>query len=194
MHLRLDSSSEVFFKELSSDAASLKLLRGSAIVDVGRFDRKQFPPITVEGPSRSVVLDDLGNYRIDVRSDGEAITVREGRVIFNERTVGACHRIAGDTVADCDKKRYDNFDFWSNHRGEGQIYTGRWAMAMATQMDRIRRARFRNTGFWFQEPGQMSYTFVPFTAMYFKSPYGGSYSTVLLARPSGHRVFIGALP
>ena len=194
MHLRLDGSSEVLFKELSSDSASLRVLRGSAIIDIGRFDRKQFPPITVGGPSRSVVLDDLGNYRIDVRSDGEAITVREGRVIFNDRTVGGCHRISGDTVADCDKKRYDNFDFWSYHRGEGQIYGGRWARSMATQMDGIRRARFRNTGFWFQEPGQMSYTFVPFTALYFKSPYGGSYSTVLSARPGGHRVFIGALP
>jgi hypothetical protein len=194
MHMRLDGSSEVLFKELSSDAASLKLLRGSAIVDIGRFDRKQFPPITLAGPSKSVVLDDLGNYRIDVRSDGDSITVREGRVIFNERSVGSCRRIAGDTVADCDKKRYDNFDFWSQHRGEGQIYSGRWAMSRATQMDRIRRARFRNTGFWFQEPGQMSYTFVPFTALYFKSPYGGSYSTVLSAQPSRQRIFIGALP
>ena len=194
MHIRLDGSSEVLFKELSSDSASLKVLRGSAIIDIGRFDKKQFPPITVAGPSRSVVLDDLGNYRIDVRSDGEVITVRDGRVIFNDRTVGACRRITGDTVADCDKKRYDNFDFWSQHRGEGTIYTGRWTMARATQMDRIRRSRFRNTGFWFQEPGQMSYTFVPFTSLYFKSPYGGSYSTVLSARPGGRRVFFGALP
>ena len=143
-------------KELSNDSVSLKLLRGSAILDVARFERKLGSQITLSGPSRSVVVDDLGNYRIDVRSDGEAITVREGKVIFNERSVGACRMIAGDTVNDCDKKRYDNFDFWSHHRGEGQMYNGRVTMAMVTQLTRVRRNRFRNTGFWFQEPGQMS--------------------------------------
>jgi hypothetical protein len=191
MHFRIDGSSEVLFKELSNDSVSLKLLRGSAILDAARFDRKQTPQITISGPSKSAVLDDLGNYRIDVRSDGEAITVREGRVIFNERTVGACRTISGDTVADCDKRRYDNFDFWSQHRGEGQMYNGRVTVAMATQMNRIRRNRFRNTGFWFQQPGQMSYTFVPFTSVFFKSPYGGSYSTVLSARPTGYRINLG---
>jgi hypothetical protein len=189
MHVRLDGLSELLFKELSSDWVSLKLLRGSAIVDVARFERKLGSQITVSGPSKSVVLDDLGNYRIDVRSDGEVITVREGKVIFNERSVGACRRIAGDTIADCDKKLYDNFDFWSHHRGEGQMYNGRVTVARVTQLTRVRRNRFRNTGFWFQEPGQMSYTFVPFSATHYKSPYGGGYSTVLQP-PRFHRIFL----
>lgn len=179
MHVRLDSSSELLLKELSSDSISVKLLRGSAIVDVARFERKLGSQITLSGPNKSVVLDDLGNYRIDVRSDGEAFMVREGKVIFNERSVGACRRIAGDTVADCDKKRYDNFDYWSHHRGEGQMYNGRATVATVTLLTRVRRNRFRNTGFWFQEPGQMSYTFVPFSSTHYKSPYGGGYSTVL---------------
>jgi hypothetical protein len=194
MHVRIDGSSEMLFNELSNDAVSLKLLRGSAILDVARFDRKLVPQITISGPSKSVVLDDQGNYRIDVRSDGEAITIREGRVIFNERSVGSCRMIAGDTINDCDKKRYDNFDFWSNHRGEGQMYNGRVTLAMVNQLNRVRRNRFKNTGFWFQQPGQMSYTFVPFSSPGFKSPYGGSYSTVLSARPNGNRIFIGAMP
>jgi hypothetical protein len=189
MHVRLDGASELLLKELSSDSVSVKVVRGSAIVDVARFERKLGSQITVGGPSQSVVLDDLGNYRIDVRSDGEAITVREGKVIFNSRSVGACHRITGDTVADCDKKRYDNFDFWSNHRGEGQMYNGRATVATVTQLTRVRRNRFRNTGFWFQEPGQMSFIFVPFTSVIFKSPYGGSYSTVL-SPPRFHRIFL----
>ena len=179
MHVRLDGSSELLLKELSSDSVSLKLLRGSAIVDVARFERKLGSQISLSGPSKSVVLDDLGNYRIDVRSDDEVFTVREGKVIFNERSVGACRRIAGDTVADCDKKRYDNFDYWSHHRGEGQMYNGRATVATVTLLTRVRRNRFRNTGFWFQEPGQMSYIFVPFSSTHYKSPYGGGYSTVL---------------
>ena len=139
-------------------------------------------------------MDDQGNYRIDVQSDSEAITIREGKVIFNERSVGACRRITRETVADCDEKRYDNFDFWSQHRGEGQMFNGRVTVAMVTQLMRVRRNRFRNTGFWFQQPGQTSYTFVPFTSLFLKSPYGGSYSTVLSARPTGHRISTGAGP
>ena len=194
MHVRLDGSSEMLFGDLSNDAVSLKLLRGSAILDIARFDRKLVGQITISGPSRSAVLDDQGNYRIDVRSDGEAITVREGKVIFKERAVGACKRIAGDTVADCEKRRYDNFDFWSEHRGEGQMYNGRVTIAVVNQLTRVRRTRFRNTGFWFQQPGQMSYTFVPFTSLLYKSPYGGSYSTALSPRPAFNRIFLGAGP
>jgi hypothetical protein len=194
MNVRLDSSSEMLFTQLSNDSVSLKILRGSAILDIARFDRKLFPQITVSGPSKSVVLDDLGNYRIDVRSDSEAITVRQGRVIFSDRSVGACKRIAGDTVADCDKRRYDNFDFWSEHRGEGQMYNGRATVGVATQLARVRQYRFRNTGFWFQQSGQVTYTFVPFTSQLFKSPYGGSYSTALSPRPVFNRIFLGAGP
>lgn len=194
MYLRLDGSSEVVFKELSNDAVSLKLLRGSVILDVSRFDRKQATKITVGGSSTSAVIDSEGNYRIDVRPDGDTITVREGKVIVNERSVGSCRRINGGTVSDCDKKLYDNFDFWSHHRGEGQSYNGRVTMATATYLGQVRRNRFRNTGFWFQQPGQTTYMFVPFTSRLLKSPYGGSYSTVLSARPSMNRTIMGRGP
>lgn len=189
MHVRLDGSSELLLRELSSDSVSVKLLRGSAIFDVARFERKLGSQITVGGPSKSVVLDDLGNYRIDVRPEGETITVREGKVIFNERSVGSCRMIKGDFVDECDKRRYDNFDFWSTHRGEGQMYNGRVTVARVNHMIRVRRNRFRNTGFWFQQPGQVSYIFVPFSATIFKSPYGGNYSTVLQP-PRFHRIFL----
>lgn len=194
MHLRLDGSSEVVFDQLSNDSISLKVLRGSAILDVARFDRKVAPQITVGGPATSVVLDNEGNYRIDARPDREAITIREGKVIFNERAVGACHTISGGAVADCDKRRYDNFDFWSQHRGEGQVYNGRVTVTMVNQLIKVRRNRFRRTGFWYQQPGQASFTFVPFTSPLLKSPYGGSYSTVLTPLPTINRIFTGIGP
>jgi hypothetical protein len=195
MHLRVDGSSEVLFKQLSNDAISIRLLRGSAILDVARFDRKQIPEITIGGPSTAAVIDHEGNYRVDLRPDGEAITIREGKVIFNERSVGSCRRITGGTVTDCDKKLYDNFDFWSEHRGEGELFNGRVTVAMVTHLVKVRTLRFKNTGFWYQQPGQTSYTFVPFYSPIFKSPYGGSYSTVLASRPTFNRSFIdGAKP
>ena len=194
MHFRLDESSEVLFEELSNDAISLKILRGSAILDVARFDRKQAAQITIGGSSTSVIINDKGNYRVDAYGAGNTIMVREGKVIFNDRSVGGCRRIDGAAISDCDKKRSDNFDFWSQHRGEGELYNGRGMVAMVTHLSRLRRYRLKNTGFWYQQPGHTSYTFVPFTSQYFRSPYGGNYSTVLAPRTSMNRGDSGNRP
>jgi hypothetical protein len=182
INLRLDNDSEIAFEQLSNDAIQLKLLRGSAILDVAKFNSKETTPITVAGASTSVVIAGKGNYRIDAGPTGDEITVRDGKVIFKDRSVGSCRRITSGTVSECEKRRSDNFDFWSDHRGEGEIYNGRSTVSMATFLDRLRRVRSRNTGFWYQKPGQTHYTFVPFTSERFRSPYGGNYSTVLSPR------------
>lgn len=200
MNLRLNGDSEVSFEQLSNESISLKLLRGSAILDVARFDRKQVPQITFAGPATSVVIAAAGNYRIDARPNGDQIAVRDGKVILKGRSVGSCHRIDVETVSDCEKEKTDNFDFWSEHRGEGELYNGRATVATVTYLAKLRRVRFRNTGFWFQNPGQPHYTFVPFSSTVFRSPYGGNYSTVLSPRrmpmirvDSGSRPF-GRIP
>jgi hypothetical protein len=182
INLRLDSKSEVVFEKLSNEAITVKLLQGSAILDVARFDSKEVPPISFGGPSTTVTVADEGNYRIDINPNGDEITVRDGKVILKARSVGGCRKISAAAVADCDKKRNDNFDFWSEHRGEGTLYNGRDVVSMVAHLDRIRQLRFRNTGFWFQNPGKTNYTFVPFSSISFRSPYGGSYSTVLSPR------------
>ena len=186
MHFRVDSSSRVLLEQISNDAISIKVLRGSAILDVARFERKEDLKIRIGGPSTSVVIADRGVYRID----DDTITVREGKVSFNERSVGSCRKIAQAKVSDCDKTHYDNFDFWSEHRGEGELYNGRGTVSRVTGLTRLRQLRFRNTGFWFQRPGQTSYTFVPFYSSLFRSPYGGSYSTVLSPRPMLNRIYL----
>ncbi len=175
MYFRLADSSEALFEQLSNDAVSVKIVSGSAILDVARFDRKKAPQITIAGASTSATIADYGNYRIDVH----AIIVREGKVTFKERSVGACRTIAGEVVATCDKKRTDEFDVWSYYRGEGGYYNG---LSKAAYLAKLRRLRFRNAGFWFQSPGETSYTFVPFTSEMYRSPYGGNYSTALSPR------------
>jgi hypothetical protein len=183
-HLRLDHSSEVLFEQLSNDSISIKLLRGSAILDVARFDRKEAPDIRITGSATTAGIAEQGNYRID--SDG--LTIRDGKVNFNERAVGACRRISSGTVSECDKKRSDNFDLWSRHRGEGMVYDGSATVSMSTHLARLRQYRFKHTGFWYQTPGQTYYTFVPFKSLLFRSPYGGSYSTALSPEPFMKRV------
>ena len=182
INLRIDGGSEILLEQLSNDSISLKLLRGSAILDVVRFDSKEVPRIAIAGASMSVMIADGGNYRVDVRSNSDEITVREGKVIFQERSVGSCRKITGGVVSECHKKRSDNFDYWSEHRGEGEFYDGRDTVAMVAHLAGLRRIRFRNRGFWFQNPGKTHYTFVPYSSSYFRSPYGGNYTTVLSPR------------
>jgi hypothetical protein len=188
MHLRIGASSEVLFDELSNDSISLKVGRGSAILDVARFERKLLPQIMIGGSSTSAVINDTGNYRIDAREGGNTISVRDGKVIFNQRSVGRCKIIAGSTISDCDKKPKDNFDYWSQYRGEGEMYNGKATVAMVSYLARLRQYRYRRAGFWYQRPGQSSCTFVPFTSQIFRSPYGGSYTTALSPRGFINRI------
>jgi hypothetical protein len=182
MYLRLDKDSEISFEQLSNDAISLKLLRGAAILEAPRFNRKQSPQITLAAPSTSIVVAEKGNYRIDARHNSGEIIVRDGKVVHDERSVDGCHVISGKTVTDCDNRTKDNFDFWSEHRGEGETFIGRSRLVTASYLAGLRRGRFKDTGFWFQTPGQTDYVFVPFTSPRFRSPYGGHYSTVLAPR------------
>lgn len=193
-HLRIDASSEVLFNALSNDAITVKVVRGAAILDVALIDRKQAPQMILGGSLTSVTINDNGNYRVDARGSGNTITVREGKVIFKERSIGGCKRIDGDTFSDCDKKPADNFDFWSQHRGEGEMYNGRATVSIVAHLDRLRRYRFRSAGFWYQEPGKTSYTFVPFSSQLFRSPYGGNYSTALAPRSTINRGDSGRNP
>ena len=184
INLRIDDGSEILLEQMSNDSISLKLLRGSVILDAVRFESKEVPKITLAGTSTSVVIAGGGNYRVDVGPNGDEITIRDGKVIFQERSVGSCRTIAGGVVSECHKKRSDNFDYWSEHRGEGDFFDGRDTVAMVAHLAGLRRIRFRNKGFWYQNPGKTNYTFVPFSSPYFRSPYGGHYSTVLSPRRS----------
>jgi hypothetical protein len=183
IYLRLDGGSELLLEQLSNDAIRLQLLRGAVILDVVRFDSKELPQITISGPTTSATIASEGNYRVDSGSSSDAITVRDGKVVSNQRAVGSCKRIAAGSVTACDKKRIDNFDFWSRHRGEGELFFGRKTVASVVHLGGVRRQRFKNTGFWYQQAGQTYYTFVPFSSTHFRSPYGGNYTTVLAPRP-----------
>ena len=179
LYLRIDVESEVLLEQLSHESIAFKVLRGSAILDVARFDRKELPEITISGPSSSGVVAEEGNYRINARPSTDEIIVRKGKLLIHERSIGSCRIISGGNTFECDRKITDNFDVWSQHRGEGQHFTG---SVMATRLGQLRRRRFKNTGFWYQPQAAGQYTFVPFFSAYFRSPYGGSYSSVLSPR------------
>ena len=179
LYLRVNGESEILLEKLSNESVAFKVLRGSAILDVARFDRKELPEITIGGPSSSAVVAEEGNFRINAGLKNDEIVVRRGKVIIQERSIGSCRIISGGNTSECDRKINDNFDLWSQHRGEGQHFTG---SVMATRLGQLRRRRFKSTGFWYLLPAQSQYTFVPFFSTYFRSPYGGTYSCVLSPR------------
>ena len=144
LYLRLDGESEVLFEQLSNELIAFKVLRGSAILDVARFDRKELPEISIAGPSNSAIVAEDGNYRINARPVTDEIVVRKGKVTVQERSIGGCRIISGGNTTECDRKVFDNFDIWSQHRGEGQFFDG---TAMATRLAQLRRRRFKATGF-----------------------------------------------
>ena len=124
LYLRLDGESEVLFEQLSNELIAFKVLRGSAILDVARFDRKELPEISIAGPSNSAIVAEDGNYRINARPVTDEIVVRKGKVTVQERSIGGCRIISGGNTTECDRKVFDNFDIWSQHRGEGQFFDG----------------------------------------------------------------------
>ena len=179
LYLRIDGESEVLLEQLSNESVAFKVLQGSAILDVARFDRKELPEIKVSGPSSSAVVGEEGNYRVNAKPSTDEIIVRRGKVMIQDRSIGSCRIITGGNTFECDRKITDNFDVWSQHRGEGQHFTG---SVMATRLGQLRRRRFKSTGFWYQPQAAGQYTFVPFFSTYFRSPYGGTYSSVLSPR------------
>lgn len=190
LHLRVDGDSEVSLEQLSNELIAVKVVHGSAILDVARFDRKEFPEIFIGGASTVVAVAEDGNYRVNMRGR-EEILVRKGKVVLQERSIGSCRIIAGGHTSECDRKINDNFDVWSQHRGEGQSFNGG---SMATRLAQLRLRRFKNTGFWYQLPARLQYTFVPFFSTYFRSPYGGNYSCALSPRHAVIRFAPGPIP
>ena len=88
------------------------------------------------GIRANAVSGEVINQGKDARFPRNTITVRDGKVIFNQRSVGSCKVIAGATISDCDRKLKDNFDN-GQYRGEGEMYNGHATVAMLIELTRL---------------------------------------------------------
>jgi hypothetical protein len=172
-YLRLGAQSEFVFLFDNLTIDRLKLLRGSAVLEVSAIEGS----ITVETPKARFEIARDGLYRFNVGADGKAeVAVHKGRVLVGDTTIKKGKRAAveGGTaaIAKLNKKDADALDDWSKDRAKALI-------ALNSGLSKVGMRRTLGMSLlgnaWIYDPFCRCYTFLPYTGG-FSSPYGGSYS------------------
>jgi hypothetical protein len=186
-YLRIGENSEVELSDNSLENLEVRLIRGTAIVEVtGADDEELFIGITTPHTRISIIR--RGLYRVNVvPGDTTELIVRKGRVMLE----GSHTKVKGGnkvvfsgnsfSVAKLEGDKKDNLEDWSKDRAQ--------TLARANSKISGRTlntvfASFRNDwtygglgdrSFWLFNTDIGCYTLVPF-ALGWASPYGGSYS------------------
>ncbi|MEK6288122.1 MAG: FecR family protein [Acidobacteriota bacterium] len=172
-YLRLGEGSEFVFLFDGYTTNTIKLLRGSAIIEASALDAS----IRVETPKAKFEIVRAGLYRFNVGTDAKAeVAVRRGRVFVGNSTIKEGKRavVDGDTavIAKLKKQEVDELDNWSKERARALI---------ATNSRLSNKGMRRSLGIsllynsWIYDPFCRCYTFLPYTGG-FGSPYGGTYA------------------
>jgi hypothetical protein len=197
-YLRVGENSEFELSDNSLENLELRLIKGTAIVEVtGADDEELFIGITTPHTRMSIVR--RGLYRVSVvPGDNTELIVRKGRVMLEgshtkvkggNKVVFSGNSFSVAKLEKADKKRLDALDGWSKDRSQalakenGRI-NDRTLTALASSFndDWFSRSRFRQRsfGFWLYSARSNCYTFIPYFGSY-GSPYGGGYSRSIFA-------------
>lgn len=124
-YLRVGENSEFELTDASLEHLRIKLLRGSAVIEVVGTDDTKLA-LAVETPQTSAVIAKRGIYRINVLPTGVTqVMVRKGRALVGTTaevikggkmvTVG---RAGMWEIAKLNEKSFDSLDLWSRDRAE----------------------------------------------------------------------------
>jgi hypothetical protein len=187
-YLRLAESTELELTDASLDSLRLRLLSGSAVLEItGTGDRTS--PVEITTPQTKVSADRKGVYRVNVSSaDLTLVRVRKGRALVGGTEVKDGKQITVDrggaaNAAKFDKDAQDSFDLWSEQRAEALVAANRKlsrsAVASAYSGYRNnpfggRRGFSSRGGFWVYAPFFDGHTFLPYSSGW-SSPYGHGY-------------------
>jgi hypothetical protein len=189
-YMRVSENSEFEMADSSLDNLEVRLIKGTAILEVtGVDDEELFIGITTPHTRMSIIR--RGLYRVSVvPGDNTELIVRKGRVMLEgshtkvkggDKVVFNNNTFSVAKATDVEKKDRDAFDSWSRER----------AQLLAKENSKLSRrtldsfaSSFRNdwgfsglwggSGIWFFSSGFGCYTFIPFYNAY-GSPYGGWY-------------------
>jgi hypothetical protein len=189
-YMRIGENSEFELANNSLENLEVRLIRGTAIVEVtGADDEELFIGITTPHTRMSIIR--RGLYRVNVvPGDTTELIVRKGRVMLE----GSHTKVKGGnkvvfssnsfSVAKLEKaeKERDTLEMWSKDRAQtlakanGRI-SGRVMNTFAASFanDWSFRNFGRRSGFWLFNAEVGCYTLIPF-GYGWASPYGGSYS------------------
>lgn len=173
-YLRLGERSEfVFLFDELSNEHSIRLVRGSAIIEASAIDNF----IVVEAPQGKFRIVRTGLYRFNLEADGKAdIVVRKGLVLAGRTEIKQGKRATVDdgapVIASFNKNEADELDVWSKERARMLIATNK-TLSNRGMKDNVDMGFVSNT--WIYDPVCRCYTFLPYTGG-FASPYGWGYS------------------
>lgn len=190
-YLRVGENSEFELADNSLDSLEVKLLRGTAIVEVAGAEDTELL-INISTPDARLAIVRRGLYRVNViPEDGTELIVRKGRVLLedshtkvkggNKVTFAKGRSVLVAKLLKQEKKNFDNLDTWSKERGDFVAKANRrirgrdLSLMMASYNHNWFNGFGRPHGLWYFNPTASCYTFVPFY-LGWGSPYGSSYS------------------
>ena len=196
-YMRVDENSEVELADASLDTLRIKLIKGSAVVEVAGADGVRFE-INIDTPHTSALIVRSGIYRFSIPAgERTEIFVRKGRLFFG---TGLTARVkdgqkvvingAATEVAKFDKKSQDAFDLWSKERARtlahanSKLKTRSLVAAMDDYHSRVWMrgglnfpGRYYGMGLWIYNSRLGGYCFLPLGGGFWSSPYGYDYPT-----------------
>ena len=190
-YFRVAENGEFELTDASLDMLQVKLINGSAIVEVAGADEAR-TQIGVMTPQTTVVIDRKGLYRINLEANGTTeVIVRKGRATIRGNSLVATEVkdkkkvvVGGgaSVITKFDAKEKDGFDLWSEQRAEALVAANRRlsdkviARSYANYSSGLNwRRGYRLSGLWIYDPFFSGRTFLPFFTGW-SSPYGHSYS------------------
>ena len=206
-YLRIAENSEFEMTDPSLDSLRIKIVEGSALLEVTGADETK-TSIEAITPQSRIIIDRRGLYRINLTSTNRTdLLVRKGRAIVSgdgtpSTTVkdGKMASISGSqlVVAKFDKKDQDAFDVWSKDRGAALVA----ANSRVSQGEIARNysrygsgwgpwgyggygSSYRYGGLWIFDPFIGYHTFFPFYSGWY-SPYGHHYRHGFGISPFNH--------
>jgi hypothetical protein len=200
-YMRVDENSEFVFTDASLDNLRVRLLKGSALLEITGVDDIKFE-IGFSTPQTDALIIRKGIYRFNaLANETTEISVRKGRALFGK---GFFNEVKGGQkvligrnlleVAKLDKKNQDTLDVWSKERAEtlahanGRLQSGSLAAAFddynSIQALGIIPSSY-GFGLWVYSQRLGGYCFLPFGWRGWSSPYGYGYGTAFGYAGSG---------
>jgi hypothetical protein len=192
-YMRVDENSEFILTDVSLDNLRVKLLKGSALLEITGADGVKFE-IGFSTPQTDALIVKTGIYRFNaLANETTEISVRKGRALFGKgflNEVKGGHKVLIGRnlleVAKLDKKNQDTLDVWSKERAETLAHAnsrlrGRDLSSAFANYNSL----FYGVGLWVYSSGLGGYCFLPFGWNNWASPYGYGYRTAFGYNGSG---------